>query len=121
MFSAATFDVSNTAIASAQKKAGRGQARHMDEDELMLFFQHLPDEKWQAVFALAYFTGSRISEVLSLDVSAVQSDRVVITILKSKSKRVREIAITPGLKTVLRCLRHADRGLSIPSLSKLTA
>ena len=115
MFSAATFDVSDVAIAPAQKKAGRGQARHMDEDELMVFFQHLPDEKWRAVFALAYFTGSRISEILSLDTSAVQSDRIVITILKSKSKRTREIGITPGLQQFLDAYDAPTEGYLFPA------
>ena len=115
MFSAATFDVSNTAIAPAQKKDGRGQARHMNEDELMIFFQHLPDPKWQAVFALAYFTGSRISEVLSLDVNAVQNDRIVITILKSKAKRTREISLTPGLKQFLDAYDSPAEGYLFPA------
>jgi len=115
MFSAATFDVSKTAIAPAQKKAGRGQARHMDEDELMVFFQHLPDEKWQLIFALAYFTGSRISEVLSLGASAVKGDRIIITILKSKSNRVREIAIMPGLQGFLDAYDAPEEGYLFPA------
>ena len=115
MFSAATFDVSQTAIAPARKKEGKGQARHLDESELADFFNHLPDEKWSAVFALAYFTGSRISEVLSLDVDAIQGDRIVITILKSKQKRTREIVITPGLRSFLDAYDAPATGYLFPA------
>lgn len=101
MFSAASFDVSDVAIAPARKKDRRGQARHLSEGELATFFNHCPDPKWQAVFALAYFTGSRISEVLSLTADAVQRDRIIITILKSKKGSTREIKMLPMLRTIL--------------------
>jgi hypothetical protein len=55
MFTTATFDISKTTTAPARKKDGKGQARHLGEDELVTFFNHLPDEKWQTVFAIAYF------------------------------------------------------------------
>ena len=115
MFSAATFDVSHTEIAPARKRNGRGQARHLNEHQLVTFFEHLPDEKWRAVFALAYFTGSRISEVLSLEVQAIQGDRVVVTILKSKQSKTREIAISPGLRTFLDAYNFPTQGFLFPA------
>ena len=101
MFTTANFDLSETVAAPARKKDGKGQARHLGEEELVTFFNHLPDEKWQCVFAIAYFTGSRISEVLSLDISAIQSDRIVITVLKARKPMTREISIQPQLRTFL--------------------
>lgn len=115
MLTASLFDVSQTEIAPARKKEGKGQARHLAESELADFFNHLPDEKWSAVFALAYFTGSRISEVLSLKVDAIQGDRIVITILKSKQKRTREIVITPGLRRFLDAYSAPATGYLFPA------
>ena len=34
------------------------------------------------MFEIAYFTSSRISEVLSLDISAIQSDRIIIIVVE---------------------------------------
>lgn len=110
MFTTANFDLSETVAAPARKKDGKGQARHLGEEELVTFFNHLPDEKWQCVFAIAYFTGSRISEVLSLDVDAVQSDRIVITVLKARKSMTREIAIQPQLRTFLDAYDSPENG-----------
>ena len=105
MFTTANFDLSETVATPARKKDGKGQARHLDEEELVTFFNHLPDKKWQCVFAIAYFTGSRISEVLSLGISAIQSERIVIiTVLKARKARksmTREISIQPQLRAFL--------------------
>ena len=115
MFTTANFDLSETVAAPARKKEGKGQARHLGEEELVTFFNHLPDEKWQCVFAIAYFTGSRISEVLSLDVKAIQSDRVVIAVLKARKPMTREIAIQPQLQTFLDAYDAPESGYLFPA------
>lgn len=53
------------------------------------------------MFAPAYFTGSRINEILSLDASAILSDRIFITVLKARKPTTREIQIIPALRQFL--------------------
>ena len=72
MFTSASFSVSAVELPSAGKRNREGQARHLTEEDLAGLFPEFPDEKWQCVFAIAYFTGSRISEVLKLDVSDIE-------------------------------------------------
>lgn len=115
MFTTANFDVSQTAIAPARKKDGRGQARHLGEAELVTFFNHLPDAKWRCVFAIAYFTGSRISEVLALDVANVQSDRIVFVRENAKTNIRREIVIQPQLRSFLDAYDVPSEGYLFPA------
>ncbi|MGD1853988.1 MAG: tyrosine-type recombinase/integrase [Leptolyngbyaceae cyanobacterium] len=115
MFTTADFDISQTAIAPARKKDGKGQARHLGEDELVTFFNYLPDAKWRCVFAIAYFTGSRISEVLALDVSDIQPDRIVINVLKAKVPTRREIGIQPQLRGFLNAYEFPESGYLFPA------
>ncbi|MEM7066786.1 MAG: site-specific integrase [Cyanobacteria bacterium P01_B01_bin.77] len=115
MFTTASFDVSQTTIAPARKKDGKGQARHLGEDELVTFFNHLPDAKWRCVFAIAYFTGSRISEVLALDVANVEQDRVVFVRENAKTNIRREIAIQPQLRAFLEAYDAPESGYMFPA------
>jgi len=115
MFTSATFDISKTTTAPARKKDGKGQARHLGESELVTFFNHLPDEKWRAVFAIAYFTGSRISEVLALQVADIETDRIVFRSENSKTNVSREIMIQPGLAQVLADYQAPTDGYLFPA------
>lgn len=115
MFTTATFDVSKTTTAPARKKDGKGQARHLGESELVTFFNHLPDEKWQAVFAIAYFTGSRISEVLALEVTDIEADRISFRKENAKTKVSRQIVIQPGLAQVLASYNAPAEGYLFPA------
>jgi len=101
MFTTATFDISKATTAPARKKDGKGQARHLGEDELVTFFNHLTSEKWQVVFAIAYFTGSRISEVLKLEAEDIEADRINFRKANAKTKINRQIAIQPQLQEIL--------------------
>ncbi|MEL6493171.1 MAG: site-specific integrase [Cyanobacteria bacterium J06621_3] len=115
MFTLTTFDVSLTTTAPARKKNGRGQARHLDEDELVTFFNHLVSEKWQAVFAIAYFTGSRISEVLKLKVEDVEDDRITFRRENAKTKIRREIALQPQLRAFIEAYESPTTGYLFPA------
>ncbi|MEL7494196.1 MAG: site-specific integrase [Cyanobacteria bacterium J06554_11] len=111
----ATFDVSLTTTAPARKKNGRGQARHLGEDELVTFFSHLVSVKWQTVFAIAYFTGSRISEVLKLQVNDVEGDRITFRKENAKTKIRREIAIQPQLRDFIQAYDAPAVGYLFPA------
>lgn len=114
-FSADFFDVSAVDIAPAMKRDRKGQARHLDESQLAEIFKALDDDKWAAVFGLAYFTGSRIGEVLTLTVDQVKRDRIIINIAKSKTKKTREVEMVPALRALLDVYRGPDKGYLFPA------
>ena len=95
------FDVSLVQMPTARKKDRSGQARHLDEEELLLIFDLLPTDKWKVIFAIAYFCGARIGEVLALGVNDVERDRVVFRAETTKTDKRREAHIVPALRRTL--------------------
>lgn len=100
-FSSIDFAVSSIELPKAKKVNGCGQAAHLSEEELSELLNALPNDQWRTVFAVAYFTGARISEVLKLKASAVRSDRIVYEAQTTKTKTRREAIIIPQLRSVL--------------------
>ena len=115
MFTSTTFSIENLDIPEARKVNRHGQARHLTEADLALLFDALPDEKWQCIFAIAYFTGSRISEVLSLDVSDIGSDSILIRRANTKTKKTRTANLVPGLKPFLEAYDAPESGYLFPA------
>ena len=115
MFSSADFDTSDVELPSARKHNREGQARHLDESELAEIFQLLPSEKWQCIFAIAYFTGSRISEVLKLNVDDVEGDRIVFRKANTKTRSHRAVIIVPQLQKFLAAYDAPQSGYMFPS------
>ena len=81
-------------------------------------------------FAIAYFTGHRISEVLSLDISDIGSNSILIRRANTKTNKTRTANLVLGLKPFLevydapesRCLlaaRHNSKSTKhIPSSNR---
>ena len=101
MFTAADFELKSVELPEARKVDRRGQARNLTPENLRAIFAELPSDKWRAVFAIAYFTGSRISEVLSLDVADVASDRVSFRRENTKTKKPRVATVVDALRPFL--------------------
>lgn len=101
MFTDADFDISAIALPEARKQNRHGQARHLTEENLVDLFNALPDEKWRCLFAIAYFTGSRISEVLQLEVGDVTAERVLFRAANTKMRKTRVALIVPPLQAFL--------------------
>ena len=114
MFTAASFSLNSIELPPDRKRNREGQARHLTEDELARLFDVLPDGKWQTIFALAYFTGSRISEVLSLDVSDIGTDRIDIRRENTKTKKPRSAIVTEGLRPFLAAYDAPKTGYLFP-------
>lgn len=114
-FTADDFDVSGIQLPAAKKINGSGQAAHLDADQLNQLLSALPSVQWQAVFATAYFTGARISEVLKLDVKSVKADRIIYEAKTTKTKTRREAMITPTLAKVLESYGVPAKGYLFPS------
>ena len=99
-FTTDDFDVSTIQLPENRKINGRGKAAHLPEAKLNELFNALP-EQWQPVFAVAYFTGARISEALTLEAKDIHDDRIIFSAKKTKTKKDRHALIHPVLRSVL--------------------
>ena len=115
MFSAASFELGAIELPEARKVARRGQARSLSTENLGAIFVELPNKKWRAVFAIAYFTGSRISEVLSLDVSDVATDRISFRRENTKTKKPRVAMVVEALRPFLAAYDGPSAGYLFPA------
>ena len=115
MFTANSFTLQSVELPEARKRNREGQARHLTEENLAQLFDALPEGKWQTIFAIAYFTGSRISEVLSLDVADVASDRISFRRENTKTKKPRVAMVVEGLKPFLASYDAPEQGYLFPA------
>jgi integrase/recombinase XerD len=115
MFTAASFELGTIELPEARKVARRGQARNLSTENLGAIFAELPNEKWRAVFAIAYFTGSRISEVLSLDVSDIGQDRISFRRENIKTKKPRVAMVVETLRPFLAAYEAPQSGHLFPA------
>jgi integrase/recombinase XerD len=72
-------------------------------DEVRRFFAAIPSFKQRMILMTAYSAGLRISEVVNLQVSDIDSERMVIRIRKAKRNKDRYTILSPVL---LQMLRH---------------
>jgi len=72
-------------------------------DEVRRFFAAIPSFKYRMILMTAYSAGMRISEVVNLQVSDIDSQRMVIRIRKAKRNKDRYTILSPVL---LQMLRH---------------
>jgi len=116
MFTSANFDIHDIELPAARKKDRHGQARHLTEANLVDIFNHLPDEKWCCLFAIAYFTGSRIGEVLKLRVADIEDERILFRAANTKTKTTRAAMMTPPLRAFLAAYETPSQGYLFPAL-----
>jgi site-specific recombinase XerD len=67
------------------------------------FFQHVATIRYRAALMTAYGAGLRISEVVSLRVGDIDSQRMLIRVEQGKAKKDRYAMLSPRLLEVLRC------------------
>jgi integrase/recombinase XerD len=72
-------------------------------DEVQRFFAAIPSFKQRMILMAAYAAGLRISEVVQLEVTDIDSSRMVIRIRQGKRKKDRYTILSPVL---LQMLRH---------------
>jgi integrase/recombinase XerD len=71
--------------------------------EVYEFFQHVCTIRYRAALMTAYGAGLRVSEVVSLRVSDIDSKRMLIRVQQGKGKKDRYAMLSPRLLEVLRC------------------
>ncbi len=78
--------------------------------EIEEFFHHICTIRYRAALMTAYGAGLRVSEVVSLRIGDIDSQRMLIRIRQGKGQKDRYAMLSPRLLEVLRCwwrARHA--------------
>jgi integrase/recombinase XerD len=74
----------------------------LSQEELSRFFDNLPNLKHRALIMAAYATGMRVSEVVSLRVADIDSERMMIRVEQGKGRKDRCVMLSPNLLELLR-------------------
>src|SRR5690606_16211748 len=74
----------------------------LSPEEVRQFFAEVRSFKHRTVLMTAYATGLRISEAVSLKVTDIDSERMVIRVVQGKRKKDRQTLLSPVLLDVLR-------------------
>jgi integrase/recombinase XerD len=74
----------------------------MSSEEVARFLEAAPGPKWKAALSAAYGAGLRVSEVVALKVSDVDSQRMLLRIEQGKGRKDRHAMLSPQLLELLR-------------------
>jgi site-specific recombinase XerD len=74
----------------------------LSQEEVLAFFDHVPSLKYRAALMTAYGAGLRVSEVVSLKISDIDSKRMLIRVEQGKGQKDRYAMLSPRLLEVLR-------------------
>ena len=81
----------------------------LSHEEVVQFFDHIPSLKYRAVLMTCYGAGVRITEAVSLKVSDIDSQRMLLRIEQGKGRKDRYAMLSPRLLQVLRIWWRAAR------------
>jgi integrase/recombinase XerD len=81
----------------------------LSQDEVALFFRHVPSVKYRAALMTCYGAGLRIGEAVALKVSDIDSKRMLLRIQDGKGGKDRYAMLSPRLLGVLRVYWRAAR------------
>ena len=79
----------------------------LSQEEMVRLLEAAPGLKYKAAFSVAYGAGLRVSEVVALKVSDIDSERMTLRVEQGKGQRDRYVMLSPQLLDVLREWRHA--------------
>ena len=81
----------------------------LSREEVTQFLDAVKAARHHAILTTCYAAGLRISEVVRLTVSAIDSERMVLRIEKGKGQKDRYVMLSPKLLAVLRAWWQVDR------------
>ena len=81
----------------------------LSPEEVARFLDAAPGLKYKAALSVAYGAGLRVSEVVALKVSDIDSKRMVIRIEQGKGRKDRYVMLSPHLLELLRAWYNAAR------------
>ena len=74
----------------------------LSQEEMVRLLEAAPGLKYRAAFSVAYGAGLRVSEVVALKVSDIDSERMTLRVEQGKGQRDRYVMLSPQLLGVLR-------------------
>lgn len=81
----------------------------LSQEEVALFFEHVPGLKYRAALMLCYGAGVRVSEAVAVKVSDIDSQRMLVRVEQGKGHKDRYTMLSPRLLEVLRTYYRAAR------------
>jgi integrase/recombinase XerD len=81
----------------------------LSPEEVDRFFQHVPGLRYRAALMVCYGSGLRVSEAVSLKVSDIDSQRMLLRVRQGKGRKDRYAKLSPRLLNVLRSYWRAAR------------
>jgi site-specific recombinase XerD len=81
----------------------------LSPEEVGRFFESIPSLKYRAALMTCYGAGLRISEVVALKVSDIDSSRMLLRVEEGKGRKDRYVMLSQRLLAVLRCYWRAAR------------
>lgn len=81
----------------------------LSQEEVALFFEHVPSLRYRAALMLCYGAGLRVSEAAAIKVSDIDSKRMLIRVEQGKGQKDRYAMLSPRLLQVLRTYWRAAR------------
>jgi integrase/recombinase XerD len=81
----------------------------LSPEEMRRFLEAAPGLKYKAAFSVAYGAGLRVSEVVSLKISDIDSKRMLIRVEQGKGRKDRNAILSPILLELLRHWWKASR------------
>ena len=81
----------------------------LSPQEVVQFLDAVKAAKHRAILTTCYAAGLRISEAIRLTVSAIDSKRMVLRIVKGKGQKDRYVMLSPKLLAVLRAWWQVER------------
>jgi len=81
----------------------------LSQEEVALFFEHVPSLRYRAALMLCYGAGLRVSEAAALKVSDIDSKRMLIRVEQGKGQKDRYAMLSPRLLQALRTYWRAAR------------
>jgi site-specific recombinase XerD len=85
----------------------------LSPEEVTLLLEAAPGPKYKAAFSTAYAAGLRVSEVVALKVSDVDSARMMLRIEQGKGRKDRHAMLSPQLLALLRDWWREGRRLGV--------
>jgi integrase/recombinase XerD len=82
-------------------------------EEITLLLQAAPGPKYKAAFATAYGAGLRVSEVVALKVSDIDTERMLLRVERGKGRKDRHAMLSPQLLELLRAWWREGRQLGL--------
>jgi integrase/recombinase XerD len=88
----------------------------LSAEEVVLLLQAAPGAKYKAALATAYGAGLRVSEVVSLKVGDIDSERMLLRVERGKGRKDRHAMLSPQLLDLLRAWwrEGRQRGILLP-------